>query len=55
VVSANQIYIPDANAVFDLSTGASVWSSSVPGPTIGAAAGTFIVSRDRWRVLAEPR
>jgi len=52
-VSTNQIYSPDYNAIYDLTTGGQVWKSSAPGSTEGSVAAGLVVSLDGHRVLAE--
>jgi hypothetical protein len=54
-VSSSSIYSPDRNTIYDLSSGATLWSSVTPNRREGAVAGEHVVFASGATVRIEPR
>ena len=54
-LTSNTIYSPQMNTVFDLTSGAALWTSASPTRGQGAAAANFVVFASGATVRIEPR
>ena len=52
-VSSGQVYSPDLNSIFSLTTGSPTWTASVPSTGVGAVAGSYVVFASGSQVLVD--
>ncbi|WP_165420076.1 beta strand repeat-containing protein [Edaphobacter modestus] len=52
-VTSDQVYSPDRNAIYSLSTGLSTWTAADKSTGIGAVAGSYVVFASGSRVLVD--